>query len=187
MARINIVIEGKRSFEAFDIDLVYDNLTGKKRLKNFVDKVVAAAEISFEDAVPKRTGKMLKATTSTPTTPTATGGWEASAGIERIHSEVEVDKQIYPLYLQRGTGLWGPSGATIYKQYTGNVKVGMGGKRPDLFYFEKNGERVFTTHFKGQPPRLIMEHVKADPKFDSVVRIAKNQLGKNLLSLINFK
>lgn len=185
--RLTIIVSGKRNIENIDIDFTYDGITGNKRLKDFVDRVTKAAEITFESHVPKKTGKMLAATTSSTTRKTPTG-WEASAGVEPIRSEVTIGKQRYPIYVTRGTGLWGPTGNIIEKEYSGNVDYFIkGGKRPDVFYFEKEGEKVFTTYFKGQPPKLILEHTKDDPKLQSVVRIAKQDLGRNLTKLFDPK
>jgi hypothetical protein len=96
----------------------------------------------------------------------------------------------YPLYVDQGTGLWGPEHDLIYPQH-GNVLVFtvsssdwvIPNRRSGGNLFDRGpGQEVFTRYIEGQKPQHFSE--KVDEETEAFFKIKKRELAQILSKII---
>jgi len=115
--------------------------------------------------------------------------FRVDVGIHRVTDLEPGSDPDYPLFVDQGTGVWGPEHDLIYPQH-GNVLVFEvsssewvipNRRSGDKLFDSGPGQTVFTRFVEGQKPQHFSE--KVEEETDARFRIKKRELGK-ILSVI---
>lgn len=156
-------------------------------LVDMVNSVVSGSEVFLRSAEPKRTGAMEAHTSSSKATEDLVGLIEAKLGITAVEgagSNVAALKSIpgaqdsshYPIFVDRGTGVFGPTASRIFAR-TSRAMV-----------FEEDGRTIFARSVAGQHGQHFMAATEAYAqtllRTDQQIRIALAEMAAEAAAML---